>query len=319
MVEIVLSISNSDFTKLIYKTTLLLFIILLTVGYAEYRLRERAVHSGEYASYMFRYEEIFEGKEKADIIILGDSTVAHGIIPSYLAIPGYRAYNFGFNGAPPSFVNDLYTSLILKYYTRPKIIIYSVSPGMFNSNRYWRKISQDYKYYPLLSSLSLKDAAKTFLGRFFITHEDCLLKALIYSKAKTGIIIGSYDDGFIAYNIKYYDRKDVISTDVNVDEVQKFAEFANRCHKDDVKLFLLYMPEYKYGVKYDNADKVKIIKSVIGDIAIQNGAKILDYNDDMVSDVNLDITKYSDWLHLNYSGAIIFSNMLRFDIYKYLK
>lgn len=307
-----LSISNSKMTKLSYKLLTVMVIVLVSAGIAEYCLRKTFYSRGEGATYILKYRDVFKKNNKADIFILGNSHAAHGIIPSYMELSGHITYNYAFNGAGPSFNYDLYRVYLKKYQNKPKLVIYAVNWFMFDSKWMFRKISQDYKFMPWVDVMQFPPR---FYERLLLAHEDDTLNKL-FKRDISKLKISDYANGFTPFEQLYKSTTKIIQTKTVPEEIDNFIDFINMIKQNGIQLILIETPEYSPDVK---CDAIPANKNILRSIAKSNHIEFLDYNQERETDINYNRSCFSDWGHLNYLGAKLFSEMLSKDINQLLK
>jgi hypothetical protein len=306
-----LSISNSSFVKLIAKLALFALLLSGPIAYIEYRIRHTV--NNENLAYKYRYDELFQNKTKSDILVIGDSHGAHGIIPAIAQSDGHKMYNFCFNGASPSFNSDLY-DIISNKYPKPKLIIYEVSHFMFDGKVLWRRINHDYKYIPTTYS----SLASMPYNHLEITHEYEVFSALKLSlnkKTFSNILIQDYDNGFVPNETSFAPDSNSNSYKMSVSQKETacFEQLISRIKSQKIMIIFVETPEYMQGdsgysyiVKRNNA--------LIKQYADKYSIPFLNYNDERASYVNASKVFFSDPGHLNFLGARTFSKVLHSDI-----
>lgn len=307
---------------MIVKTLLFLALVSVPVLAVEYRLRHDI--NNEFLSYQYRYDELFNNRTNAELLILGTSHAVHGIVPDKIRVGGYRVYNFAFNGAGPSFEYFFYSNMLARYYPKPKLIIYEVNSLMFDTRIFWRRFSQDYKYMSMKNAfdVSKTDFSTLMLPYDFlrITHEDDLYKALkaTFNKKKIDPIkIEYFDNGFVPYEKSYTIENVFDQVHNSTAEIDYLDKLTSRITADAIPLVFVQTPEYSKDILSVSAKTEN--NKLISSIARKYGVIFLDYNDALSSAVNREKQYFSDPGHLNYLGARTFSGMLSRDINKLLQ
>lgn len=312
-----MSTSSFSLYNIILKLIIFLSLVSVAVLAIEYRIRHDI--NNDFMAYKYRYDELFNNKTNAELLIIGTSHAAHGIVPRNINVNGYEVYNFSFNGAGPSFIYDLYKNIINPYYTKPKLIIYEVNWFMFDSKIFWRKISQDYKY---MSSENVFKITNNNLSTVMmpydylrITHESDVFRAVKSSfkhRKFDNILIDHYDNGFVPNETSYNTDNSSFEVHNNATEINCLETLAALIKSQKIPLVFVETPEHLNDRKSVNliTENNKLISS----IAKKHGIEFLNYNDGLKSNINSNKRYFSDPGHLNYLGARTFSNMLSKDI-----
>lgn len=301
------------------KLLILLILISIPVLYTEYRIRHNIANDD--LPYKYRYNEMFANKKKSEVLVLGTSHGAHGIIPGALKLNGHTTYNFCFNGASPSFNYELYKNIISNYYTKPKLIIYEVNTIMFDNKILNRNMERDYMYMPVTKAFEHKWKYYTSIMMPYdflqITHEDDVFRALKRSfknKRSDNILLQFYDNGFVPFESEFKADGRVTEVINNRIEMEMFTKLIQLIKSQNIELVFVDVPvcttEFKYN---NNANKNN---SLIKSFADKSSISFLDYNGSLRSPLNDDKRFFSDPGHLNYLGARTFSEKLSSDINK---
>jgi hypothetical protein len=315
----ILYTSNSSLFRLLGNALVFLVILSVPIAYTEYRLRHNL--NNDYVSYKNKYDEMFRDKTGSDVIIMGTSHGAHGIIPDIVKMAGHSTYNFCLDGAAPSFNYDLYTRVISIYYAQPRLVIYDVSSFMFDSRRLGRTFSSDYKFMPLSVGFCGPDNHSGPLIMPYeylrITHEQDLYKALTNSykdKKLDNLQIEKYDNGFIPNEKKFTAHNQPFPTVNAPKEIKSFDNFIQLLLSHNISVVFVETPDYAPEVK--DIGVVKKNNLLISSFAKKHSIPFLNYNEELKSDINGDKKYFSDQDHLNYLGARTFSGMLAADLQK---
>jgi len=287
-----------------------------------------------------QFQEIYEKRVNADYIFIGTSHVTHGVTPQEFEKSGKKFFNFALNGATPSYYvwwyNDVFKA---NYYPKPKAIVIGVDWFMFDSDWLWRRPEFDSKYLrpnsTISSSMSMYkgkwydiSAAVTYVtNRFAVFSSRNRFIDLVYPEkkepqpkveilTKDGFRLDLFYKGFVPYQAEY-DGTSVgdVKTNYNPDEKAAFLSLIDEFQSELIPLVFVMTPEYLPG---RNAPQFDSMVDIIVGIAADKGIPFLNYNTDLVSDINYDYTNYSDWGHLDNKGAHIFSQKLYSDLNKIL-
>lgn len=275
---------------------------------------------GEYST----WNDLLEGKINSEILIYGSSRAWVQFSPKIISNELRRScYNLGIDGHS-FWLQNLRHKKILKLNTRPKYIIYSVdyntlrNSGFYNSDQFlpymlFDKDIKDYTsslgvysifdyYIPLIRYRGKIDAIKQALKNMIIEPN----RELRRQRGYKGIVREWGDDlenakkKFSSYSIEMYKPY-----------VKLFDEFLQECENQDIKVILVYAPEYIEGQKFiDN--RVKFVK-LFEFYATKYNIPFFDYSKDEVS---YDKKYFYNSTHLNKKGAELFSEKLSFDLIK---
>lgn len=305
-----MSTSNISIVSFFIKLMVVLAVVVIVAGVAEYGLRSN--FNNEDLLNVLKYRDVFIKIPDANVFIFGNSRTAYGIIPSLVEIPGYPVYNYSFSGANVSFNDDLYRKYLLKYQKKPAIVIWGVTWTMFDSKWPARSISQDYAYFPWVDIFHFPP---NFYERLHLAHQRDVLNK-IFKKNKnqdSNILIDKYDKGFVPLDGSYKDPKVEVKDKINnsENEVAKFNEFVRMIKGNHMKMIFVEMPEYTPGIQ---CESIAPNRELLETIAKTNGVLYMNYNKEYKTDMNIDRSDFIDWQHLSYRGAIRFSKMLSRDI-----
>lgn len=132
-----------------------------------------------------------------------------------------------------------------------------------------------------------------------------------YLKDGAGNITSDFYKGYIPWDIGYGGGHSTVGYNNNESEWTAFTELLNKFQADGIKLIFVQAPEYISGRTTDDFDRNN---ERITQIANEYEITFLNYNDELISDINNDYTNFSDWGHLNQKGSAAFSKVLANDI-----
>lgn len=272
--------------------------------------------------YPLQYGEAFRPKINANVIILGASHATHGINPMHLEEDGFRIYNFSLNGAGPLFNLTWYKKIFRHHYPKPLYVIYAVHWIMFDDQLLKRRFEQDSRYFSfryLLGELNEFNASKRLLlNRFALIRERKHLAGRLLQKTfREAYLPSKYYNGFIPFERKgTLDEKERIYPKNSPVQIQAFGELLDAFERDGVKVIFVHIPGYLPGRGNSNISEGM---QLLNKISYERKIPFLDYETDMISDINSDKTLFSDNVHLNEKGSDHFSSLLRRDLKKYLR
>lgn len=274
------------------------------------------------------WNDIFEGRINADIIISGSSLAWIQISPRILDDKlRCNSYNLGMDGS--SFNSQYYRYLAYEKYNRkPKIIIQTLDQGTLKKSAALYNYQQ---FLPYLDEPSVSDAVFGYQNG--ISKKDKIIPFEKY--------IGEYDLAAVGIseffdikkfsNEKYkgYRGREAASNytgiekalesgkkvTINVDDasIKLFETFLKYCKESGIKLFLIHTPIYtlNQSVIANYREIILIYKN----LAEKYDTPILNYSDNPIS-YRKDL--FYDGVHLNKQGSELFSEVLADDlIHKY--
>ena len=267
-----------------------------------------------------QYEEIFHPKVNADIIIMGASHAAHGINPKYLEKDGLKVFNFGQDGAGPTFFLKWYRKVFQRYYRKPDTVIFGVHWVMF-SNTLQRQLEQDSNYFPrsfLFEEFHNFNEMKTLvLNRLAFVRERKKLPYKLVGlfkkerRRKTYVLL-KYYNGFIPYERKgRLDKKKGSKPQNDQVQIDAFEALLDHFEKNHIQVILVSIPGYLHSRDLDN---IQESMDLIHKIAKERNLPFLDYETQRITALNTDPRLFSDWVHLNGKGSDAFSELLKSDL-----
>lgn len=280
---------------------------------------------GEYKE----WNEIFSGKINADLIINGSSRPLTSINPAILdSILELKSYNLAMNGHD-FYMIDTRLSVYLKFNRLPKVIVQVLDIHSLRKNN---KLPFPEAFLPYLDDSEIFNSVKSYN---YLEYTDYLIPSLKY--------LYNYKEQFIGYceyfhlthfnNNKYkgYRKIDLNSWDRLTDKfiksnpngvfiqldsisINKFNRFLKNSIRNNVKLILVYNPEYiEYSYLIKNRDE---IIDLYKKFANKYNLTFIDYSEDAIS-YNKNFFYNSN--HLNAQGAKYYSYKLAHDIKEVLK
>lgn len=264
------------------------------------------------------WNDLYQRKIDADVLVMGSSRAFVQFNPAAIdTVLHTNSYNLGMNGRAAD-------SQILKYKVfrhrgnrKPKLIVYEVSHGtMQKSNGYERE-----QFIPYLHDY--------YLWRLFHKQEDfslsdCLLPSWRYIGQRTlirNILFPSegseYDmplyKGFRSYDRKWNGRalqqQASVSYTHDTAIIRQFRDFLDECRRDSIQVVLVTSPFYIGGTRKmtDSTGMHAMFAQIANDFHIP----YLDYTYDELS---YDTAYFYNTMHLNRTGANLFSEKMARDI-----
>ena len=178
-----------------------------------------------------KYSELYEPKEKAEVVIFGASRGMRAINPAFLDLGEKKCYNFCYQGANPEFMFEWYNRLFKKHYPKPETIIYTVDWMMFDESWMERKIEHDSEFLTISDFFSwvfLPDSLNPsdLIFNRLVLRKDIFNVRYLFSE-KTDFLpdeMEKYDRGYVPRNEEFFitPRKKA-KFKINVDISQKLA------------------------------------------------------------------------------------------------
>lgn len=126
----------------------------------------------------------------------------------------------------------------------------------------------------------------------------------------SGNITSDFYKGFIPWESGYGGGYTSVGSNDNEDQWKALDELLTKFTNDGIKLIFVQVPEHSDR----KATNIKFNNNRLSKLAEKYGAAFLNYNDELISDINEDYTNYSDWGHLNKKGSTAFSKVLAKDL-----
>lgn len=339
-------INISGFVFLAVKTLIIIASVFaalygLNAKIAELLDKERANEDYEIIDhYDGQFQEIYEKRVNADYIFIGTSHFTHGVTPEEFEKSGKKFFNFALNGSNPSYYvwwyNDVFKA---NNYIKPKAIIFGVDWFMFDTDWLWRKPDFDYRY--LRETVSDSGTTNKYTGKWYdideimtyVTNRYALFSSrtrvidlILPDKNKTekeakeyfitpdGFVLSSFYKGYVPWQAGFDGgNSGRIRTHYKEKEKEAFIALIEQFKEEGIPVAFAMAPEYLQGRE---APQFYEMTDIIAGIAAGYNIPFLNYNTDLISEINGDYTCYSDWGHLNDKGAHLFSQKLYEDLNK---
>lgn len=275
--------------------------------------------AGEYST----WNDLYNGKINSEIVIYGSSRAWVHIDPELIEKHfGLRAYNLGIDGHN-FWLQYLRHKTLLKYNKKPKYIILSIDiyslqkrEGLYNSQQFlpYMLLNKDiinftrtYKgfksldyYFPLIRFIENKDEIVESI-------ENSISFPKTKSKRKKGFEgqerLWNNDLQIAKQRMKHYEAK------IDSASIILFDNFLFECEEKEIKVILVYTPEYIEGQSF--VKNRKEIINIFENFSEKHKIPFLDYSGN-------EICSKKDYFynasHLNKTGAELFTNILINDL-----
>lgn len=264
------------------------------------------------------WNDIYGRKIDADVLIMGSSRAYVQFNPAILdTMLHTNCYNMGMNGRAAD-------SQILRYSVfrhcqnkKPKVIVYEVSHGtMQKSNGYERFQFLPYLHDPYLWRLYRKQEnfslADFLLPSWRFLGQQDFVKKMLTPSSKSGYETPLYK-GFRSYDRKWdggeLRKQSSVSYTKDSTIIRQFRAFLAECRDDSIQVVLVSSPFYIGGTR-KMADSTGM-HTMFARIAADFDVPYLDYTYDELS---YDTTYFYNTMHLNKTGADLFSQKLARDL-----
>jgi hypothetical protein len=274
---------------------------------------------GEYST----WNDIFDGKINSDVVIYGSSRAWRHVNPMMINHNWHTTtYNLGINGHP--FVMQYFRHIsLLKFNKKPKLIIQTL-----DSETFWKRpdlYNPDQVLPYMLHNEAMKQVILKFNGytsidfevpllRYYGKKEAFLQTIKILVSPSSNKLVRTY--GYQGMDIQYSDELKklkqksqffIAKTDSSVESL--FDKFINETIENNIKIVLVYTPEYIEGQEF-----------------IKNRSDIIDKYERISQKFNIPFFNYSldtmtlhrkyftNSTHMNKFGSEIFTQKLINDL-----
>jgi len=313
--------------KFIYRFIIFVLPFVLLAYPVDIFLSHNLKKTNEYAGEIEVWNDIYNGNINADILIYGSSRAWTHINPTIIGDSlKMSSYNLGIDGHAFELQYFRHKEY-LKHNRNPKVIILSLDifgldkkTELFNKNQFlpfmlWN--TDIYKY------------TSTFKGYNWFDYNLPLIRFLCNQKATIHSLISIFKTNNKKFRTKGFKGKKQIwdgkfekakkqlgSYKANIDKYSfnLFEQFIQECKTKNIKLILVYTPEYIEGQKFI-ANRAEVI-SIYDSLARKYNINFIDYSNDEICTQK---QNFYNATHLNYKGADIFTSKLVNDIKKSLQ
>ncbi len=251
---------------------------------------------------------------KADVLIFGASRAQQQYIPDFIEDSlNLTCYNVGRDGMP-LFYHYAVLQAVLKRYT-PKMILLDCEYGVLKkSESSYERLScllPFYKTHPEMRQvIELRSPFEKYKLQSYTYPFNSLIFKVLAGNLPSGKKKNATNKGYLQLNkslnepiktIDYTEKYELDSLKVSM-----LQSFIDDCQKRDIKLFLICSPYYINPIGTDYS------MTVIKETALANKTDWLDYSKKELFTSNSKL--FDDTVHVNFTGAKIFSAMLAGDL-----
>jgi hypothetical protein len=263
---------------------------------------------------------VMGGKVNAEIVISGSSrALTHYESEIIEKITGFSTFNIGRNGAQTD-MQLAYLKAYLNNNAKPKLVIHNLDLFSFQTSK---EIFDPAQYMPYLDQTPIYDAIRKiypdawkwkYLPLYGYVAEDMRFSWLQGLKALLGINpqedqIQGFQPRFTSWTGDFEkfraSHPDGVLTEMETQGVREIEELIELCRQQDVKVLLVYSPEY-HEMQLLERNRPEIFQK-IREICEKYNVPLWDYSD---SPISLDRGWFYNSQHLNAQGARVFSSEL---------
>ena len=272
------------------------------------------------------WNDIYNGEINADLIVMGSSRAVYHFSPTILDRDlKLNTYNLGINAWTFPMQNARF-KIYLKHNTKPRYIVHSLDLQMFSRREDLFNYQQ---FLPYLDDDDIKSAAKGYKGEFgpaqyyfpmfkyngnldlaaagFLNFFNLTKTERVTEKGYLGQQL-EWDGSFEIFKKKFPDGY-LQPFDGKVAE--EFDEYLNYCKANDIKVVLVFSPEY-FELHPLIVNRKKVM-DVFRDFSTKYGIPFLDYSNHPIA---LNKTYFYNSEHLTKEGAELFTEVLAQDLKK---
>lgn len=269
-----------------------------------------------------KYDEIYNPKVEAGIVILGNSHAALGVNPRVMNEESDSIYNFALGGCTPLYYRIWYDYVFKENYPKPEYLIYAVDWLMFDSTLVNRSFDVDIRLMPadILFKVLLKEEnvgkKNLVFNRFNLIAKQRKLQHIFYKEKK-------FDHNEFYHGYVPLEPKGIIGMGQTPEEspvskiwMNEFDILLDALEEDSIKVVFVNIPEY---IPAWNTNEIEERFNYLDSVAESREIPYLKYNHDLKTNFNNDSTYFTDWIHLNEKGAKVFSKTLSDDLKSIIK
>ena len=132
-----------------------------------------------------------------------------------------------------------------------------------------------------------------------------------YLNDGAGNITSDYYKGFIPWEVWYGGGESSARSNDTEEQWDALTTLLDRITADGIKLIFVELPEHLDG---RTARRFEQNNARLAELAVKYGAEFLNYNDELKSEINDEVSNFSDWGHMNTKGSTVFSKVLGKDL-----
>ena len=264
-----------------------------------------------------KYDEIYNPKVKADIVILGNSHAGLGVNPRVMKEDSDSIYNFAFGGCNSLYYRIWYEYVFKENYPKPEYVIYAVDWLMFDSTLANRSFDVDIRFMPVdvLVKVLLKEEhvgkKNLVFNRFNLIAKQRKLQHIFYQEEKFNPV--EFYHGYVPLEPKRLHGmvKSPKESPMSKIGMREFDRLLDDLEKDGIQIIFVNIPEY---IPAWNTNDIEARFYYLDSVAASRSIPYLKYNHELKTDFNEDTTNFRDWIHLTEKGANVFSERLSKDL-----
>ncbi|TDO83774.1 hypothetical protein EV143_101216 [Flavobacterium chryseum] len=305
--------------KFIRQVVFFLAPIVITAYFVDVFISKNLKKSNSYAAGEYSiWNDVIDGKINSDIVIYGSSRAWVQINPTMLFNElNLSTYNLGIDGHN-FWLQYLRHSLLIENNVRPKLIIHSVDVFTLLKKKDLYNFEQFLPY--MLWNDKIKDKTISYNGFDLIDYEIPLIryfksreaKKIAFSMAKISkdkeVRIKGYQAQDYKWNSDFDEaKKKMKNYDIKLDNasILLFDKYLKECQYKNIKIILVYTPEYIEGQKFvRNRDS---IISLYRNFSKKYNIPFYDYSNDSIS---FKKKYFYNAEHLNKTGSELFTQKL---------
>jgi hypothetical protein len=252
----------------------------------------------------FRYSRIYNSTGQSDILLIGNSRGHAFYQPVIKDLTGQTTLNLSYNALPVSIAHALVEDYF-DLYAAPKKIVVEVSmlnkteANVINAFKVYQNNSR--RIAGVISEVSPKTSGACAVSNLYSFNTEVFHRSLYYmdkndddwiltKKINAGLIAGSTNIEPMQFDI----------TRERFDELKALIARAKEKGTQVELVLAPYYPNYRKNISN--------LKSFTSSIEKETGIKVHDYSDFLTDD-----QYFSDYLHLNKNGSILFMKKLKED------
>jgi len=284
------------------KNRIWLYVVLIPLIF----LGDRGI--GAFLEYLtmtsnLRYSRLYNGKGEAEIVILGNSRGNGYYEPEIRKLTGKSTINLSYNALP----GEVGQALIEDYFERyhAKLLIVDISLVMRTEEQvitsFRPYISKSERLATLIQNVSPATAKACQLSRLYQYNSELFHRALYYlGKQEGDWILDKQIKDELLTNDNLADNLDVVITQKGLDNLKAIADAAK---KHNAKVEFVIAPYHSIWL-----NKIHNMQDFLTAVKNHTGVEVRNY----CSFTN-DKTCYSDYLHLNRKGSLLYMKQLLED------
>jgi hypothetical protein len=301
------------FVKNIAWLSTVVFLLFLTLNIFLSQYNDDPPH------YRLQYQESLSQTSDYNGVIIGNSKLTHSIRPSKLDTLDIKFYNLALNGATQHFYFDWYKDLFI--INHPKVDYWIISADAYFLSGSGREVEKDSEYFPFKYFWNLLIEDNGYHKKDLIANKIPLLKYRSRIKESFNdntqgfykFLVEDYDRGYISLeridNPVFHGSKNV-KLQITKYNQEKFKNLINRLSESDSKLVLIIPPEFDLKQNLYKNNKEFLIK-----LSLEKNIPLYDFNDKAYSELLNKKENFCDRNHLNKKGSMVFSDLLRKELY----